>query len=309
MNLVILLTAFLVLLPAGTQARTTEIVATVNQDAITDNDLQNRMKLIMASSGLPDAPEVRSKLRPQIMTGLIEESLRMQEAERLGLDATDEEVNNGFAMIAKDNNLTTEQFRKVLSTQNVPFEALRDQIRAQILWTKVIQSTLQPKIEITENDLDDALERLQSRMGEPEYLLAEIFLPIDPSQGEAETVQLANRLTAEMKKGAPFMKLAQQFSQSAGASRGGDLGWIRSGQMPAEVDAVLPTLETGKISDPIKSLNGYYILLLRDKRTMTNETLPSREELTNRLGMERLERMQRRYLQDLKSAAFIDKRG
>ncbi|HPQ51275.1 MAG TPA: peptidylprolyl isomerase, partial [Alphaproteobacteria bacterium] len=105
-----------------------------------------------------------------------------------------------------------------------------------------------------------------------------------------------------------FQKVARQFSQSAGAEQGGMIGWVFGGQVSKEVETVLPDLTVGKVSSPVETPAGFYILLAVDKRQISEETLPSHDDVMQRIGTQRLDRAQRRYMMDLFSASFIEKR-
>ena len=309
-NIFALLLFSLILLPSSlVYARSEGIAAIVNEDAISMSDVEDRMKLIVVSSGLPNNQEIRDKLTAQIVGVLIEEQIKMQEARRMEINITQEEIDQGFASIAQQNKVTPEQFREMVTRAGFNIETMNRQIEAQLAWNKVIQQKIRPQITITDTDVENYLERLNNNKGKTEFLAAEIFLPVDDAKTDAETQQLANKLVGEIRGGkAPFYKVAQQFSQAAGASQGGDLGWVQQGQLPEELDAVIGTLKKNDVSAPIRTLRGYHILMLRDMRSTSGETMPSREQIVSTLGLERMERMQRRYYLDLKAAAFIDNR-
>ncbi len=291
------------------QARGISIAVVVNHDAITLSEVDDRMKLIMTSSGLPQTQEIKVKLLPQVINSLIEEQLKLQEAETLKINIPPEDIQNGFAEIARQNNFTPAQFRSVLGQNGVNVETMNRQIRSQIAWSRVIQKSLLPKISVSDSDVDAYLERLRAAAGKREYLLAEIFLPVEDPKDDNDTRQLAHRLYSEINSGqAPFYKIAQQFSKAAGSAQGGDIGWVQQGQLPDELDKALPMLEKGRISTPLRSLSGYHILLVRDFRTISEDTLPSSDQVINILGGERMDRAQRRHLLDLKATAFIENR-
>jgi len=295
--------------PDSIAARSERIAVVVNEDVITTSDVNDRLALIIASSGLPNNQDIRNKLLPQILGSLVDEQIRLQEARRLELDVSKAEINQGFATIAQQNKFSAEQFRGMLAKGGIPAVTMEDQIRAQIAWSKVVQFKLRPQVVISQGDIDNYLERLSENTGKLEHLLAEIFLPVEAADQESKTRQLAQKLVQEIRSGkAPFFKVAQQFSKAAGSSQGGDLGWISSGQLQEELDAVLPRMKQGEVSDPIRTASGFHILSVREQRNITAETLPSREDVMASLGLQRLERLQRQYLLDLKSVAFIENR-
>ncbi|MCB1562529.1 MAG: peptidylprolyl isomerase [Alphaproteobacteria bacterium] len=297
-------------LPHTAQARSEGIAVVVNEDAITDSDLNDRLKLVIVSSGLPDNQDTRLKLVPQVVASLIDEQIMLQEARRLDISVSQEEINQGFATIAAQNNVEPAKFKSMLQNSGINTATMENQIESQISWSKVIQQKLRPQLIISEKDVDDVIERLHRDKGKSEFLLAEIFLPVDDPKEEGDARQLADRLAGQIKSGkAPFFRVAQQFSKAAGAARGGDMGWIQQGQLPDELDATLQTLSKNEVSAPVRSLSGYHILYVRDKRLISEDTIPPREEIFNDLGIKRLERMQRRYMMDLKSQAFIENRA
>ncbi|NCT41713.1 MAG: rotamase [Alphaproteobacteria bacterium] len=285
------------------------IAVVVNEDAISYSDLNDRYRLILASSRIPDSPQVRQRLMPQIVGSLIEEQLKFQEAARNDVDVSQEEINNGFATIAQQNGLEPDQFQQALEQSGINIETMYRQIRSQLMWSKVVSKRLRPQVNVSESDIDTVLNRLKDNVGSYEYLASEIYLPIEKPSEEEQVRDLARNLSLDMQAGkVPFFRIAQQFSKAPGAPQGGDLGWVQAGQLSRELDDVLVTLEPEQVSNPIRSLGGYHILLVRQKRQISEDNMPDRDQIATSLGMERLERLQQRLLLDLKSSAFIEDR-
>ncbi|OIN86786.1 MAG: hypothetical protein AUJ12_03985 [Alphaproteobacteria bacterium CG1_02_46_17] len=285
------------------------IVAVVNQGVITASDLNARLDLIASSTGLPPSTELNNKLRPQILDMLVDEQVKMQEAKRLKIEVAPEEIDKGFEMIANQNNIPADVFKKALTQHGIKLSTLRAQIEAQLAWTKVIQKRIRPRVEVSDADIESELDQMKVRMGENQYRLAEIFLSVSEGKEASEVKAFANKLSEQLKQNPEaFSKVARQFSQSAGAEQGGMIGWVFGGQVAQEVEAVLPNLAVGQVSSPIQTAAGYYILLAVEKRQISEETLPSNDEIMQRIGAQRLDRAQSRYMMDLYSAAFIEKR-
>tara|TARA_R110001592_G_scaffold29350_7_gene106573 strand:- start:16573 stop:17475 length:903 start_codon:yes stop_codon:yes gene_type:complete len=288
-------------------AATQEIVAVVNDAVISDSDLNKRMRLIMVSSGLPNTSEIRQKLTQQVLGGLINEQLMLQEAKKFNIEINQADIDAGFAQIAQQNQVQPEQFMAMLKRSGIDVSTMIQQVTAQVAWGKVVQSRLRPRINISERDIDDALERIQSKIGTTEYLAAEIFLPVEDPKQDGQTRKLANNLVYEIKSGkASFFKLAQQFSQAAGSMNGGDKGWVNEAQLSEELLKPLESAQKNQITAPVKTLDGYHILFLRDKRALSEETVPSRQQVEYSIGNERLDKLQRRHLMDLRLASFVD---
>ena len=275
------LAALLLLAALGTEpARaqdTLRAAAVVNDEVVSMLDLAMRTKLAVLSAGLEDSPEVRQRLQPQVLRALIDERLQMQEASRLDMHATDQQVDEAIARIAQQNKTTPQAFLEFLQRNGVLPTVLFDQIRAGLTWQQVVNNRLRPSVDISDEEVDAMVERIQSQSGGTELRVSEIFLAIDNAQQEADVSATADRLVEQLLAGANFEALARQFSQSSTASLGGDLGWVSEGQLSEELVNVLQGLRPGQVSRPIKTLGGIYLLWLRDQRQrvpgVTNVTL------------------------------------
>lgn len=243
------------------------IAAVVNDEAISMLDLAARTRIAIVSSNLEDSAEVRQRLTPQVLRGLIDERLKAQEAVRIGVAATETEVNRRLEDLAGQNGLDIDGFRQLLARSGIMIESLVDQIRTDIAWIKLVQRRLRPQITITEEEIDAELARIAANRGKPEYLVGEIFLPVDSPQQEGQVQQTGERLLQQIREGAPFGAVARQFSASATAAGGGVIGWVRAGQLDAALDAAVQQLAPGQVSGLIRGTSGYYIVSLLDSRT------------------------------------------
>jgi peptidyl-prolyl cis-trans isomerase SurA len=261
--------SFLALLgAAGPAAAQSEqrIVAVVNDEVISARDLSDRLQLVVLTSGIPDSEQSRARLAPQVLRSLIEERLQMQEAQRLDLTVEESEVQQAMTNIAQRNQMSVASMRQFLTRNGVNLDTLLDQVRAQIAWVKMINRQIVPRVTVTVDQLDMALDEARRNEGEPEYLLSEIVLPLD-NPAQAQTVaEDAARLVQTLREGASFESLARQVSAAASAEQGGDLGWIRGSAIPDTLRDALERLREGDVSDPLPSPVGYHIFLLRDRR-------------------------------------------
>lgn len=288
---------------------TQKVAIIVNEEAISTTDVTDRLNMVITSSGLPNNDDIRQKLVPQVINNLVEEQIKLQEASRLNIDVDETEIQNGFRTIAQQNQIPYEQFMEMIKQASFSKSTMERQIRAQIAWTKVVQEELRPKVTISQKDVDAALARLKSSEGQNEYLVAEIFLPVEIPSDENDVKQLAQKLVAEIQAGkTTFFKVAQQFSKAAGAVNGGDLGWVSGNQLPDEIRTALEDLNEDEASKPIRSTNGYHLLMLRGKRQITEDSIPSPDEIHSALGNERLDLLQQRHYRDLRASAFIESR-
>jgi len=253
---------------ASPSSSSDKIAVVVNDNIITTADIQERIKLSIISSGLPDTTEVRQKLLPQILRSLIDEQLQTQEAKRLDIVILDEDINHALDRVAHENNIQGDM-KSFITQQGGSSTALMDQIRTALAWSKVIQRELRPRVEVGDDEVDAYIQRMRENVGKEEYLVSEIFLPVDSPKDEDQVAQFAENLLEQIKGGANFGAVARQFSQSTSAATGGDIGWILKGQLPLELDKALALMDVGTLSSPIRASSGYYILGLREKRTVS----------------------------------------
>jgi peptidyl-prolyl cis-trans isomerase SurA len=253
--------------PPGDVAMVNRIAAIVNDNVITTMDLEARTRLAMLSSGLPESPEVIHRLLPQVLRGLIDEQLELQEAKHDDVTVSPQEIDNAVKKIETDNNIPG-GMKNYLESHGIPFDTLRDQLRGVLSWNKVIQRELRPRVEVGDDEVDAAIERIHANAGKEEYHVDEIFLAVDSPKDEDQVRQFGDNLVQQLKQGGNFGNIARQFSQGTGATEGGDIGWVQEGQWPAELNRALVAMQVGDIEGPIRSANGFHILKLVDKRTI-----------------------------------------
>jgi peptidyl-prolyl cis-trans isomerase SurA len=248
-----------------------KIEVVVNDDVITQLDVFMRLRMAMISARLQDTPEVRQRLLPTVRRALIDDHLRLQEAKAQGVTVGDREVDARIETLARRNNMTRSDFEAMLSSNGVMVSALADQIRADISWNRLVQRKLRPTIRITDDEINDALNRANAAKGRPEFRLSQIFLAVDSPKDAPAVQQSAQRLLEQLQGGADFGSLASEFSQDTSAGNGGDLGWVR----PDEVDpAIARALSVGgqpaakgTLIGPVQGTGGFFLVLVQDIRT------------------------------------------
>jgi peptidyl-prolyl cis-trans isomerase SurA len=256
------------------------IAAVVNDEVISVFDLASRMQLVMIASNIPDSPEIRQRIGRQVLRSLIDERLELQEAKRQNVTATDAEINNTLQQVEKQNNMKSGQLSQFLTSRGIDRGSLVDQVTASIVWAKLVRRQAAQTVEISDEEIDDALKRAREHAREPQSRVGEIFLAVDNPAQDEEVRRLAERLTQQMRQGARFSAVARQFSQSATAAVGGDMGWLRPDQLQAELGKAVSQLRPGELSAPIHTGGGYYLLLVLERRAGTAAAARSGEQDT-----------------------------
>lgn len=248
------------------------IVAVVNSDVITALELDERVQRVkqqLAQNNTSLPPE--DVLRKQILERMVIEELQLQLAERKGIRVDDETVNQVVENIARENGLTLQQFRQVLEREGFGFPAFRENIRKEIMLTRLKRSEVENRINVSEAEIDSQVEKLRAQEGrDVEFRLAHILvaLPEGASPQEVAAAQQEARQTVNrLRLGADFAQTAVAVSDGQQALQGGDLGWIKLGQLPSIFAETVPELEIGEITGPVRSSSGFHIVKVLDKRS------------------------------------------
>lgn len=249
--------------PAG---ETNRIVAVVNGDIVTRADIEGRRRLFAINAGLPVAPEVLDRLTPQVIRLLVDERLRLQEATRRRVAVTDEDLAGAIAELERRNNLAGGALVAQLRRAGVEPRVLYDQLRVQIAWSRLIRALLGPQANPSEAEIAEWVAGQRARTGQPEYLVSEIFIPVDDPAEEGEVRRFVEEVIAQLRGGVPFPVAATQFSQSQTALAGGDLGWVGEQELDPAVTDVVTRMPPGAISNPIRVPGGFQIVALRQRR-------------------------------------------
>ncbi len=243
------------------------IAAIVNDEMISVYDLNMRLNMVIMFSGLPDTPDTRKRFAPQVLRTLIDDSLKRQEASRLNISVKESEIERALIRLEKRNGMKKGGLDDALSGKGVKKVTLVKQIETDIGWRKLINGRFGRTTQISDEEIDEVLSEIRKNKGQSEFLVSEIFLPVDKPEAEAEVFALATRLVSHSQSLQNFRALARNFSKSPTAEKGGQLGWNRVGQLGGNLDKALPQLSPGQISQPIRTLDGFYILFLESLRT------------------------------------------
>ena len=254
--------------PAAGAAQGARILAVVNGAPITNIDVENRARLFALSANLSATPEVLDRLKPQILRQLIDERLRMQAVEKAEIVVPDKAVADAIAEIEKRNGMAPGALRKRLGAGGVGMATLVDQLRTQLGWTQLLREKLGPR-----GRVDDAAVAAEERLlaqeaGQPQFHVAEIFIPVETGSRGAAAQSFAQTVISELRAGAPFPVVAAQFSQSQTALAGGDLGWVAANQLDPAVARVVAEMPVGAVSNPVAVPGGIDIVTLAGKRVI-----------------------------------------
>ena len=240
------------------------ISAIVNDEVISRYDVQQRVQLIVSTSGIKPTQENISRLEAQALRSLVNEKIQLQEAEKLDVPSSEQEVGLMLERIANGSQMSGEEILELINSQGVRPDTLLNQIRAELLWNKIVRGRYGSYVNVNDDEVSIVYDRTIESIGRDQFEISEIFLGYEDSKEEEEANTLANRLVEQLREGASFSAVAQQFSQSSTSGQGGYIGWVTEGQLDNEVINAIKNLDKDGISNPINSTGGYYIIRLND---------------------------------------------
>ncbi|WP_445262587.1 peptidylprolyl isomerase [Pseudomonas sp. EA_105y_Pfl2_R69] len=247
------------------------VVAIVDNDVVMQSQLDTRLREVqktIAQRGAALPPE--HVLSQQVLERLIIENIQLQIGERSGIRITDEELNQAIGTIAQRNGMSLDQFRAALTSDGLSYADARDQVRREMIISRVRQRRVAERIQVTDQEVQNFLASDLGKMQlSEEFRLANILIPV--SEGaSSQDIQAAERqareLYQQLQQGADFAQLAIARSASETALEGGEMGWRKAGQLPPPFDTMLTSLSVGEVTEPMRTPGGFILLKVLDKR-------------------------------------------
>ena len=247
------------------------VAAIVNDQPITRLDVRQRTQFLLATSGAPQVTEeLVQRASSAALNALIDERLQIQEAStKFKVNMSDGEVDRILTNQARQNGATLQTFFDDLRDIGVSAQSYRDKIRAEVMWQRLVSGRFGSRVRVNRDQVKSALNRILANTNKPQLLISEIFLEDENAAAAGQTLEGARTLVQQLRAGASFPIVAQQFSFAPSASTGGDMGWITAGELRPEVIPVVDRMTAGTISDPIVVRGGVMIVAVREKRAPT----------------------------------------
>lgn len=239
--------------------------AVVNGEIITGTDVDHRLALIVAANNDQLPPEEVERFRAQILTNLIDESLQIQEAAANEVEVTNEEVDQYFVRVAEQNfRKTVPETEAYLTSKGSSIATLKRQIKAELSWNRLLSRNVRPFINVSDDEVNVIIQRINATKGTTEYRLGEIYLSATPENQE-QVFANARKILEQIQQGGSFTAYARQFSEASTAAVGGDLGWVRLEQLPQSLATAAAEMTSNEIV-AVPAPGGISLLLLIDRR-------------------------------------------
>ncbi|OFE13600.1 hypothetical protein PHACT_11020 [Pseudohongiella acticola] len=264
------------------------VIALVDEGVILQSEYDARLQEILQRAEEMDMQlPPPAQLREQVMENLIIESLQLQLAERVGIRFDDDTLNRVMTDMARQNNMTFEQYVDALESQGV-YLTTRERIRKELAVNEVQRGMVNRRINITDQEIGNYLNSESGRDAmAPDYLVDQILIPVlatDSPEVERAKEAFANDLRQQIGGGEDFADVRMQAQQAAAAGSarafavsGGELGWRKADRLPTLFADIVPDMTTGAVSEPIRSSNGFHLIKLSDVRGDSNRLVKQTE--------------------------------
>jgi peptidyl-prolyl cis-trans isomerase SurA len=311
------LSALLISLGCSNKEVGTDEMAAVNGRKITRTDVQKFYDAQVAGSPQQPSAEQSDTLRLKILSDLIDNEILMQRAEKLGLLATDEEVNAKLTEIKAP--FTQEQFDQRLKDRQITLDDFKRDLRRSLTIDKVLNKEVTSKINVTDEDITNYYNQHKAEFNliEPQYHLAQILVTTQPNpqvknmkaQNEAEARKKMQMIQNRLDSGEDFATVAMSYSeQPETAQNGGDLGFIPESSLKTDKLAydAINKLKPGQYTVvlPVNDPNGHGVFGFRIVKLMSREVAGQRELKDPRVQQAIREQLRDRREQLLKEAYY-----
>ncbi len=243
-----------------------EIVAIVNDEPISSYDVEARAKLIAVQRAEYLSNKRKAQYIKEALEDIIDDKVKIQEAKRNQFSVSDKEIEAAIQHLEEQNGIKPGGMRTMLEKNGVPLRVLQDQIRADLMWVQIVQKQRGTVPETRAEEIEKKKNELRAKLREEQFYVFEI---LTTKKADAE------KCYAELQKGISFDEVAKKYSKAATAQNGGEVGWIKNNHYSKAITDVLRQLNPGDLSVPLKTKNGYLLVLLHDKKKpILKDTIP-----------------------------------
>ena len=239
--------------------------AIVNGEVITQTDIDQRVALLAIANSAPIPADEEERLRVQVLRNLIDEVLQIQAAKAAEITIANADVERTLARVAENVKRTPVQLEAYLKENNSSIRSMRRQIEGEIAWTRLQRQKIESQVSVGDEEVKAVIDRLTASKGQQEYRVGEIYLEATPATRPQVDARAAE-IVGALQQGASFAGYARQYSVATTAAVGGDLGWVRSEQLPDTLAAALRQMSAGQLSQPITVPGGVSIIAVQDTR-------------------------------------------
>lgn len=280
-----------------------KVAATINGEMISNKDLQERANLFALTTGIKISDKNKKMVADKVLQNTVDEKIKLQEAQKMGLTVSEQEIKDAYRNFEKSNGVPAGKFANVLKEYQVSRDVFMTQIKANLLWNKLVTKQSGQNLDVSEREVKEEMERIKKDMNTPKYMVSEIVIKRKDAEHIEELVEI-------LQKDPRFELYAAQFSQSASAPSGGKLGWVSEGQLAEPLDKTIRSLKEGQISKAIPYRTDYYIFRM-DKiynPKQNKQEMPDDDEVRKFIKNRKSDALANKYIRDLRNRAVVEKK-
>lgn len=281
-----------------------KIVAVVNGDIISNQDIQNRINAFLMTTQIPLNDQTRGMILQRVIHAAIDEKIKLQNAEKNGISISDKDIDSSLKNFEKNNNIPAGELKSILKKNKVSLKSFREQMKSDLAWLRLVKSKMRSDSYLTQKEIEEAIADAKKDLSTPKFQVSEIFI----KKNKAKDIE---NLVKNLRNDNRFELYAMQFSDSPSSANGGNLGWVNQGKLAEPLEKAVKKLQEGEITDAILLNDGYYILKLNQKFDPAKDkpVIPDEKQMRNFLSNQRMETFAQKYLQDLRQDAVIEIRN
>jgi peptidyl-prolyl cis-trans isomerase SurA len=264
--------------PAGKIITLDRVVAVVNDDALTQFDLDEQKRSVLRQMKAQNVtPPPNDVLEKQLLERMIVEHALLQYAKESGVRVDDVQVERTIQRIAQENKMSNDDFRRAVEREGMTYAKYREDMRNEITIQRLREREVDSKLSVTDAEVDHFLASIAAQSGgDIEYHLAHILVLV-PEQASPEQIDVRRRRAeealAQLSSGIDFSQVAAGFSDAPDALKGGDLGWRAPARLPTVFADPVRTLKVGEASGVLRSSAGFHIVKVIEKRSRNEPTV------------------------------------
>ncbi len=296
--------AILVLMAGGSPLRAQAIAVMVNGEPITNYDIEQRSKLNALTTH-------KTPPRQDVINELINEKVKIKEAKRFGVDPTAAEIDSSYAMMSSRMRLTSEQLDKTLENQGIRPDTLKSRIKANMVWGSLVRGRFKESLQVGEKDVAAAVQVNADDKDKPatesfEYQMRPIVLVV-PRGAAPAAMELRRKEAEALRARVQTCDDANSIFRSIQNAAIRDIVVKTSADLPAVLRDVLDKTPIGHLTAPEVTKQGIEMVALCGRKPTTVDT-PKKREVRDKMFLEKYEKKQKAYLDEVRKAAMIEYR-
>lgn len=258
--------------PANEPLRAADfIVAVVNSEPITNNEVQSRLARIEQQLSRQGSTPPRDQLARDVLERLILERAQLQLARSLGVQPEEAAVEQAVAAVARQNQLSLDELKRRLAADGMDYARFRADLRDELTLVRLREREVDSRVKVSEQDIDQFLrEREAQAQASPELInIAQLLVAVPETATPAQVSALqakAQRAADRIRAGESFASVAKEMSDAPEAASGGELGLRPADRLPTLFVNAVKDLSVGGLAGPLRSGAGFHVIKLVEKK-------------------------------------------